>query len=140
MGLDNGIVIRGKTKKGEEFLKRNFYNLRDSFEYEFGYWRKCWNIRAAFLDDFRNNGYDGQGGYLYLTIDDLKKVCNKTLKQFLDENNWEYEGSTSHIFTWIEELPSIAGAMRNIYIFLEGFYDEKDLNEEDFEIYFYDSY
>ena len=56
MGLDNGLIIKAKNHKGAEFLRKI-----DCFEeeevnserYELGYWRKCYNIRAKVLDEFK---------------------------------------------------------------------------------------
>lgn len=150
MGLDNGIVIKGKTLKAQRFLAENFKHLEDRHslgDFEFGYWRKCWNIREAFLDNFSKNGYDGQGGHLNLSIKDLERAYDVTLRQFLDEKNWDYNGHYSFIFSWIQELPHIAETMYNINKFLELFEENEDeygneleLSENDFEIYFYDSF
>jgi len=142
MGLDNGIIITDKTKKGEDFLKRHFSDNYSPYlsEYEFGYWRKCWNIREKFLDDFN---IDKNEQLIHFKISDIPSIIN-TLKYFLDENNWEYNGRTSLVFNWYEEIASIANAIRDLYLFYdyidEGADNEDDVTDEDFEIYFYDSY
>jgi len=142
MGLDNGIIITGKTKKGENFLKNYFSNNYDPHigKYEFGYWRKCWNIRQKFLDNFK---YNRKKCLITFKISDIPAIIN-TLKYFLKQQNWEYNGKTSLVFNWYEELPSIANAIRDLYLFYdyidEGADNEDDVTDEDFEIYFYDSY
>lgn len=142
MGLDSGIIIKHKTKAGEEFLKKNFKHLEENYapgEYEFGYWRKCWNIRERFFDVFRDRIEDHNWVEIEFKLSDIPMIVNKVLKYFLDEDNWEYEGCYSQVFTWIEELPSIATAMRDLTIFYEMVIEE-ELSDEDFEISFYDSY
>lgn len=140
MGLDNGIVIRPKTEKGRSYLERNFPGNRDGGKYDFGYWRKCWNIREKFIDDFN---YDKEEQVIVFEIKDIPAII-ETLKYFLNENNWVYDGHTSSIFNWYEEIPSIAIAINDLYRFVdyidEGADNEDDVTDEDFEIYFYDSY
>lgn len=139
MGLDNGIVIRGKTEKGTNYLKNNFSSCYDKYiGFEFGYWRKCWNIRRKFIDDF---GYDTERQEIKFELDDIPLII-ETLKYFLNEDNWEYGECYSQIFSWIEELPSIANAMQNLWRFYDNLDIDPDneLTDEDFEIYFYDSY
>lgn len=142
MGLDNGIIIKGRTKKGRQFLERHFHYLQDNIVvgYEFGYWRKCWNIREKFIDDFK---YDKENCEIKFELDDIPAIID-TLKYFLNEDNWDYNGSTSLVFNWYEEIASIANAIRNLYLFYDyidvGADNEDDVTDEDFDIYFYDSY
>ena len=142
MGLDNGIIIRANTKKGYSYLKRHFIYLQETsnnFSYEFGYWRKCWNIREKFITDFK---YDKENYLITFKISDIPAIID-ALKCFLNEENWEYNGRTSLVFNWYEELPSIANAIRNLYLFydyIDEDDDEDDVTDEDFDIYFYDSY
>ena len=140
MGLDNGIMIKPRTERGRNYLERNFPGNRDGEKYEFGYWRKCWNIREKFIDDFN---YDKEEQIIVFEIKDIPAII-ETLKYFLDENNWKYNGKTSLIFSWYEEIASIANAIHDLYLFLdyidEGADNEDDVTDEDFEIYFYDSY
>ena len=142
MGLDNGLIIRAKNAKGDEFLRNMGVKEEDlnSGKYEFGYWRKCYNIRRAVLDEFANKGYDGEGGYLDLKISDLYKF-RSVMKHFLIENNWVHGNSFTDgsIWEWSTMLPSIGETIRLIDLF----YDElqySDITDEDLEIYFYDSY
>ena len=145
MGLDNGIIIRARTEKGKDYLERYFIKLKNDSsysidEYRFGYWRKCWNIRQKFIDDF---GYDKEKQCIIFELDDIPAIIN-TLKYFLDENNWVYNGNHSAIFNWYEEVASIANAINNLYRFYDsidvGADNEDDVTDEDFKIYFYDSY
>ena len=147
MGLDNGLMIKAKTLDASRYLEANFEDLRDRFcsdgpAYEFWYGRKDWNVRAKFLSVFHDKEYDGSGGDIYLTIADLVQV-REIFKYFLDEKHW-YEdrdrafGSGS-IWTWEQSLRSTAEAIYNITRFLEDVYDE-EFTDEDFEIWFYDSY
>ena len=136
MGLDNGIIIRGKTEKGTNYLVNNFSNCYDKYIecFEFGYWRKCWNIREKFIDDF---GYDTERQEIKFELDDIPLIV-ETLKYFLNEDNWEYGDCYSQVFSWIEELPSIANAIQDLWRFYDNL--DNELTDEDFEIYFYDSY
>lgn len=144
MGLDNGLMIKPKTIKGVTFLDTYFHKLKDNYsdeiEYKFGYWRKCWNIRAKFIDTF---DYDKIENAIYFQIRDIPRII-ETLKYFLNEDNWEYNGNTSLVFNWYEEVASIANAMHDLYLFYEyideGADNKDDVTDEDFIIYFYDSY
>ena len=142
MGLDNGIIIKPRTEKGRRFLENHFHHLKDDIfcGYEFGYWRKCWNIREKFIDDFK---YDKEDCEIKFELDDIPAIID-TLKYFLDEDNWEYDGSTSLVFNWYEEIASIAKTIRDLYLFYDyidaGADNEDDVTDEDFDIYFYDSY
>lgn len=138
IGLDNGLIIKPKTINGEIFLRENFPELKDKYssdvEYEFGYWRKCWNIRSKFFEYFPSD--DINDTHIYLNIGDLIVVIEKVLKYFLDENNWDREET---IWDWEIQLPNIANTIRDLRFFLQDVKD-KGLSNFDFEIYFYDSY
>jgi hypothetical protein len=139
MGLDNGIIIEPKTKKGMDYLARFDY-LKEDNGYEYGYWRKCWNIRQKFIDDFN---YNRKKCKIVFKIKDIPAIIN-TLEYFLDKEHWEYNGRTSLIFNWYEEVASIANAIKNLYLFYddidESADNEDDVTDKDFHIYFYDSY
>ena len=143
MGLDNGLMIKAKTLDASRWLEQGYKDLNENGTiYEFWYGRKDWNVRAKFLDTFHDKGYDGEGGDIYLTIADLVQV-REIFKYFLDETHWyEDQGGIMHggsIWTWEESLRSTAEAIWNITRFLEDVYD-KGFTDEDFEIWFYDSY
>jgi len=138
MGLDNGLIIKGKTIKGKEYLKKNFSYLRDdddaTNEYELGYWRKCWNIRnRAISAELAEDGTSK-----HLTLEDLYDFVENVLKYYLNEDNWNRDNSSS-IWSWDVGLKSIANCIFNIRRLLED-YDYGDISNEDFDIYFYDSY
>ena len=147
MGLDNGVTIKGKTEKGEKFLKKYFKHAEEDYlpgYYEFGYWRKCWNIRARFFEYLPNSGEEDEL-YYYFSIEDIPTIVDKVLKYFLDEDHWEYNDCHSQIFTWAEELPSVACAIKDLRDFYELCTSEEEddigeVTDTDFEIYFYDSY
>ena len=142
MGLDNGIIIKGKNEFAKSYLEEHFSYLKEySDAYEFGYWRKCYNIRKRFIDTFN---YDYEKGEIRFTIKDIPKII-EVLKYFLNEDNWIMGNAFNNgscVFGWVEELPSIASAIRDLAFFYnDGYYgDEIELTDEDFEIYFYDSY
>jgi len=143
MGLDNGIIVQGKNKNVKSMLKERYAYLEESYnpgEYEFGYWRKSWNIRQRFLDVLYFKEQEQEhSGIILLSIEDIPVIVNKVLKYFLVESNWEYRDCSSTAFTWIEQLPSIA---RSIYD-LSSLYEDiknKGITDDEIEIYFYDSY
>lgn len=143
MGLDNTLAIKGKTLRGNQFLdKTDNYLKHEGQWYEFGYWRKCWNIRSKFLEVFNDRGYDGQGGDLPLKVSDLIEIRN-IMKYFLIEENWSKDGNSS-IWTWSQSICGIAKCLTNIDFFIEDFMERQadvgDISEEDFELVFEDSY
>ena len=137
MGLDNGIIIKGKTINGKRYLENNFSHLdRDSNGYNFAYWRKCWNIRHAFIDAFKDK-YNENTQEIVFNIPDLWDV-RTILKDFLIEENWEENES---IWSWENIILHISEVIRDITYFINDVTAENSrLGEEDFEIYFYDSY
>jgi len=142
MGLDNGLMIQGKTAAGRRMLKDNFNHLKDEYsdgtvEYEFIYWRKCWNMRNrmeefGLLDDADNKT---------LTIENLVTVVEDVLKYFLNEDNWVHGNSFSNgsIWNWTTMIATIAQEIHDIREFIEDV-EANELTDEDFKIYFYDSY
>ena len=146
MGLDNGIIIRGKTAKGINFLTRFHENYggfsEDAYSgpgvYEIIYLRKCWNIRYKALSLGLLNDCCDDDGDRVLSITELNDVVD-LFKYFLVEKNWQEDGDS--IWQWHTILPHLAEAIRDIRYFLQEYEDEDfDLSEEDFEITFYDSY
>lgn len=139
MGLDNGIIIRGKTEKGRAFLK-NFYSDEMSDyrpgDYEPVYWRKNWNMRGRMLEIFEDNKRKDEW-HIILSLFDLAIVVEKVLKYFLDENNWGDYGSS--LWEWHVAVRSIGNQIFNLRDFLENA-EISNIHNEDLEIYFYDSY
>lgn len=151
MGLDNGLIIKGKSVAGKTFLLEHCKHMTDESDptwYEFGYWRKCWSLRDRFLDVFKDKDYNGSGGEFTLTIAELIDVVENVMKFFLeDENRWNDYGNgftTGSIWEWHVGLRSIVNCIYNIREFLEDYQienaDGADLSDDDFIIEFYDSY
>ena len=132
---------------GKKFLKEYCKSLNDEYSpqwYDFGYWRKCWNVKHRFLHVFDDKGYDGQGGSFNLTIAELDDVVEHVLKYFLNEDNWDDD--LGSIWEWHIEVVALAEQIYNIRNFLEdlainnGDPDNSFIDDNDFEIEFYDSY
>lgn len=139
MGLDNGIFIKAKTPAASKLLNEQFEHLKQgtSGEFEFCYWRKCYNIRGRTLEVFSNK-YDRDKCEIKFKYKDLSKFNEKVLKYFLDESKWY--GSEGSIWEWHIMLPNIGNQIRDITEFLEMVDLEPDIKKKDFEIIFYDSY
>lgn len=145
MGLENGIVVVPKTDKGRDFLITYYpsttmaetINHENPWkeECEFVYWRKCFNIRNKFVQEFRNE-YDEEKQEIKFSYTDIPRIM-RILKYFLEEDNWEENGYS--IWAWHERIIGIAEAIHYFYVLLEGIYSEK-ICSKDIEIYFYDSY
>jgi len=139
MGLDNGIIIKPKTFRGEKFLEKYFSHLKNETftnEYEFAYWRKCYNIRNKILNsiDKAREGSESRN----LTIEDLVQIRGIMI-HFLNEQNWNMDGGS--IWTWEQQLPNTAKIIRDITEFIEYLEDsEGEVSMRDFRIRFYDSY
>jgi hypothetical protein len=101
MGLDIGITIKGKTEKGKAFLDDYArINGVDKYDdgYEFGYWRKAWNIRARVYDVFKLKDYSDCN--MFMSFKQLDIFEHEVLRFFLDEKNWEYD-DRSFLFSWV---------------------------------------
>jgi hypothetical protein len=139
MGLDNGLIIKPKTERAYNFLKKNFPHLQQNsyyyeFYWEFCYYRKCWNIRSRFFEFNYAQDEDEQK----LAISDLPVVLNKIIKYFLIEDNWDNNDS---IWSYNEIKPSLKRQVHDIQKFLDLLEKETEkFSEDDFEIFFYDSY
>lgn len=146
MGLDNGIIIKGKTLAGQDFVTE-FFNEYDkeassypSGARDLAYWRKCWNVRHAILELPFAGQYDGQGGDVRMFISDLPDVVG-VMKYFLDESHW-IEGNgfiNGSIWTWTEQLRNTAYVIWIITRLIEEIEDKK-IEDADIDIFFYDSY
>lgn len=148
MGLDNGIVIKPKTEKGMNFLETYFYGNKETYytepAYEFAYFRKCWNIRARFFEiysELKSATVNKSDYYFNFAIEDIPTLIKKVFKYFLIEENWEYDGVRSQVFSWEVELSALAETIRDLRLFYEYAMDSEDgITDADVEIYFYDSY
>ena len=97
MGLDNGIcVMRAKeTKKIEHKLGK--FSDDYSYDFDFAYWRKCWNVRELIL-----NVLGGEKDYCtdyVVSLEDLKIII-KILKSF-NKYNWNLAYNNNYtIWSW----------------------------------------
>lgn len=137
MGLDNGIIIKPKNEDAEIFLEKNCNHFKEDIysdpTYEPVYWRKCWNLRNAMFE----NGLATDGSHHDLKIEDLKTVIEKVIKPFLNEDYWNEDNRS--IWSWTQMVRQLGQEIFNLRYFIDDVEDE-DLTDEDFEIYFYDSY
>ena len=146
MGLDNGIVIKGMTHAGQEFV-RNFFNTYDANAdknsdgtTDLAYWRKCYNIRKALLDLPFAKSYVGKGGEIRMFISDLLDV-RETMKKFLNEDDRNHGNSFNNgsIWDWTTQLPNTAHVIWLLTNLIEEI-EEYDIEDADIDIFFYDSY
>lgn len=148
IGLDNGIIIKPKTEKGTNFLETYFKENKEAYytepTYEFAYFRKCWNIRARFFEIYsklKSTIANEDDYHFYFAIEDIPTLVEKVFKYFLIEENWEYDGACSQVFSWEVELRALAEAIRDLRLFYEYATDPEDgITDADIECYFYDSY
>ena len=137
MGLDLGLIIKPNTERAYNFLKKNFPSLQwhcFEFYWEFAYWRKCWNIRRRFFEFDYAKDSDEQK----IAISELPIVLNEVIKYFLIEENWDERDS---IWSYNEIKPLLKRQIHDIQRFLDLLEKETEkFSEDDFEIFFYDSY
>lgn len=139
MGLENGLVVRAKSYKGDKFLE-DFASKYQNFEfdtydsgYELAYWRKCSNVRNVFMNAFEQIE-DGNGGIL--NIADLYTI-KQIMISFLSKRKWNENGGS--IWSWEQSLSNTA---KIIYLVTELIEDINNvgITDDDIEIEFYDSY
>lgn len=147
MGLDNGIIVRAKTRKGSAFLQDNFEycKLEDNpLNYEFNYMRKNWGIRNDiihnyFCGDRRNKDnidtFDGVYD-IELDVNNLEDLIH-LFSYYLDERHWRDEADS--IWDWHIGIIEIAKTIRNLRE-LELSLENEEISAEDIRMYFYDSY
>ena len=140
MGLDNGIMMRGKTKKGRIFLKNYFpewldryYTTTEEEIYEVTYWRKYWNLRSLMFD----NGFGINGSHCNLKIADLPVIIEKVIKPFLNEDYWNENPNS--IWDWEEAIKNLGGNVFNLRHLMRAV-EQEEITDDDIEIWFYDSY
>lgn len=142
MGLDNGIIIKGKTFDGQKFVREFFDMCKPDADVEFdgsrelAYWRKCWNIRHSILGLPFAEGYNGEGGDIRIFISDIPSIV-EALKYYLNESHWNENGGS--IWEWYVALRNIADVIW-ILIMLAGEIEESGIEDPDIDIFFYDSY
>lgn len=110
MGLDNSIEVK-RTVFSTNLKELQPYALswdeKKEFDFEFAYWRKCWNVRAAILNclDKEVNNYS-----VPLSVAEIDRII-EALKGF-NKKNWEDMGSS--IWTWQEQKPRLKEAIKNL--------------------------
>lgn len=110
MGLDNSIEVK-RTPFSTNLKELQSYAMtwddKKQFDFEFAYWRKCWNVRAAILNclDKEVNNYS-----MPLSVAEIDRII-EALKGF-NKKNWEDMGSS--IWTWQEQKPWLKKAIKNL--------------------------
>lgn len=141
MGLDNGMAIRFRQGKEPKWAKR-LCVLDDKPKGEFGrelelaYWRKCWNVRYAVLDELRRAGRLDDEDYV-LSADELRKAC-KAIGKVLNKKDWDEaycDGGT--IWDWNDVGPHMKRQNR---LCLKAAKRLKGMDPSDYYLIFYDSY
>lgn len=99
MGLDNGIEIKRRPDLPAAVLRAfdtEDWRIRNNYDLEVAYWRKCWNVRDVFFDvlDIKDTN-DTQTS---MTANDVEQVITR-LKQFT-RDNYDFCGGT--IWDWID--------------------------------------
>lgn len=127
MGLDNGLMIRGKNHKNLNLPhKTNDYWSEDT---EICYWRKFWGFRNDVVECFEQSEPCAD---ISLTLDDLSAIIT-LLERYLDrewfdcyaDSPWEYEEYLIYIIHNIENINALIDYMTDY---------------PGVECYFYDSY
>lgn len=131
MGLDNSIEVK-RTAFSTNLKELQPYALswdeKKEFDFEFAYWRKCWNVRAAILNCLEDpvDNYNEP-----LSVSDIDRII-EALKGF-NKNNWEDMGSS--IWTWQEQKPWLKEAIKNLKRL-----EELMIKYPELEVVFVDSY
>ena len=139
MGLDFGIDIKARTRKGAKYLANNFGNLEkdysDPTKYQFTYWRNNYDIRSKVLNALSYKNYEGDGGSFNLTsIEDLINVI-EVFKYLLVEKNWN---DVNH--EWLYSIEAVAETVFNFGKLIEDIEDKEEVEIYDLRIELYDSY
>lgn len=127
MGLDNGIMIRGKNHKNLKLP--HWTNDFWSNDTEICYWRKFWGFRNEMVEEFHQKE---ECDDIELTIDDLPKVI-ELLEQFLEREY--FEDNADSPWTYEEYLIYIIRNIENINALIDYMEDHPEVT-----CYFYDSY
>lgn len=152
MGLDNAIYVRAhkKVKTPPEVMWRgytdnwneaSFYGhekddglyIEGCFDRELCYWRKCWNIRGLVLE-IVGDRYDGRGGSVTLTVDDLNKFY-KALFNLNSSKGWK--NNDSSIWEYKEMRDVLDQDLTNLEWLI--WYMNQENNQVE-EVFFIDSY
>jgi len=151
MGLDNMISVYSRKKfkfpkevhLGLDFDDTNepdFYKAGDTeypydhFAYDFGYFRKYWDLRDQVCDILPQ--YDGYGGSVELSKEDLRNIYSVIYK-FSKKKYWKEYGNC--IWTFDEAIKNIDQVLLNIE-WLIDFMDTPEYTAVDAKVYWIDSY
>ena len=131
MGLDNGVIVRGVTRKDlPRFLRYPTSEDYSDKYVEVCYWRKCWGLRNLFLEDADINPDFGDVGEYPLGDYELT-ILIRCIDHYL-RNPDEWKNS---IWTYDEIRPVLREQKWNL-VLLRGWL----WRHPDAEIFFYDSY
>ena len=95
MGLDNGIYIKVHNKQMKQELYHDLYSFmeynarEDDEDFDFAYWRKCWNVRRALYDISEATEDNNVSHYTFDSIDDLMTIVNWLTDQFTYDSEIE---------------------------------------------------
>jgi hypothetical protein len=130
MGLDNGIIV---NKTGVEAVDVKLGKLASYIfpngDYEFAYWRKCWNVRYIIFEVLQRG--EDNGVVPDVTRDEVVKII-QCLKRI---NRYNFYDGPGCVWNWhefklikrhsIARLKKLARMMKR---------------HPEIEVYFYDSY
>lgn len=149
MGLDNGITIRFREGKEPKWSKRLRVlddspcvlddGPKDGFgkEFELAYWRKCWNVRKAVLDELAKMGRHGDDYEYCLSADELRRMC-KAIGKVLNRKDWDRSHRYGYtIWEWDESGSDMKRQNRRCLKAAERL---SGMDPGDYSIRFYDSY
>lgn len=134
MGLDNGICVKNTEKSRALHEKLNKFSDSDYTErgsdYDFAYWRKCWNVREDILQLVRE--YDDEFSYT-LAVEDVEKIIG--ILSNYNFQNWKCGGFLGSIWTWRDHKKINSRHIRQLKYLVRLMKRYPEL-----EVYFYDSY
>lgn len=89
MGLDNGILVRGVTRK--ELPRLLCYPFEKDYhsDVEVCYWRKHWGLRQRFLRAAFLNTYDKDEYEYKLNVEKVNILFHIILDYLLHPSNWD---------------------------------------------------
>lgn len=131
MGLDNGIMIE-RSNALPECVLRSFdkdWRMRDGFDLEVAYWRKCWGVRSIIYNVLGQS--DENDSEIGISRNDVLAVI-RALKT-LNKNNWNEEGS--EYWSWDEYKDTHRWSLRRLKKLARIMYWYPNIS-----VYFYDSY
>ena len=152
MGLDNGIFLSYKNRKGrnencgiddtkeilEELLNNEDYlhsyvPYFDNLSNDICYWRKCWGLRNTFMR-YLEGKYNPDEYEYYLDEEDINQIINILLDAIQNPDDWE-----SPVWSWGEYLnnnvENLGNLLRLRHDIQQGF-----INLDFVNVIWYDSY